>query len=108
MLLLVLGMAVKPVLGQVAELHAIDHAPLSAGDGHGHDHDAPQDDEPGTDHTHGAHGLMHLGGTGGPPSEALLPYAFQAVSVQGAVLPPTGSSAMPPAQFGTPFRPPIV
>lgn len=115
LVLLVLGIVVKPVLAQVGELHAMEHASLADADGHGHDHggdhdsdqDDDQGDEPGSGHAQGAHGLMHQGCAGSASTEAPMSLALPALATHGTALPPTGYAALPPAHFGTPFRPPI-
>lgn len=110
LVLLVLGIVVKPVLAQVGELHAAQHASLTDADGqgHGHEHGSDQGDESNSDHTQGAHGLMHQGSAGGTSVEVPLPLTLPALTGEGAALPPTGDAVLPPAHFGTPFRPPIV
>lgn len=106
LVLLVLGLLIKPVLNTIGELHAIEHAQLADADGHGHDHDRDQDDEPGQDHTKGAHGLMHQANVGAAadisPALALLPHVPAT-----RALPLSGAAAVPAQYLSTPFRPPI-
>ncbi len=65
--LLVLGLMIQPLLAQLGELHAAEHAMAVAADEHDHDHDAEGDTEDGSnpdqdDHATGAHCLMHQSG----------------------------------------------
>lgn len=107
LVLLVLGLAVKPVLNQLGELHAVEHALLLDADGHGHDHDGPDDDETGADHTQGAHGLMHQASMGGASTDMTSAIALPAMLGGGEVLPPPDVSRVPAQHLTSPFRPPI-
>lgn len=116
MVLLVLGVLVRPVLVQISEAHAAEHAALATADhshggDHGHDHDdgdpeLPSQDLPPLDHTQGTHGLMHFGDSG---SATNIP-ALLALTLQS---PPQGDLPMPdigPRRSqapSNPFRPPI-
>jgi hypothetical protein len=106
LVLLVLGVVIKPVLNQIGEFHAVEHALLADADGHGHDHDDDHDDEPGQDHTDGAHGLMHQASVGAAadilPTLALLP-----ALPPDLVAPTRHAAAVPRPHPNTPFRPPI-
>jgi hypothetical protein len=108
--LLVLGLVIKPVLNQIGELHSIEHATLADADGHGHghghDHDGDQDEEPGQDHTTGAHGLMHQTNLGAS-SDALPTLAIQPLPSFSLALPIPDCAAAPRQFAATPFRPPI-
>jgi hypothetical protein len=106
LVLLVLGLVIKPVLNQIGELHSIEHAALADADGHGHDHDDDQDDEPGQDHTKGAHGLMHQANLGAS-TDALPTLAIQPLQSFSLALPIPDCSAAPRQFAATPFRPPI-
>jgi hypothetical protein len=110
LVLLVLGLVVKPVLNQIGELHSIEHTVLADADGHGHghghDHDGDQDDEPGQDHTAGAHGLMHQANLGAS-SDALPPLAIQQLESFSLALPIPDCTSAPRQFAATPFRPPI-
>ena len=111
LVLLVLGLVIKPVLNQIGELHSIEHAALADADGHGHEHghdheDGGQDDEPGQDHTKGAHGLMHQANLGAS-SDALPVLAIQPLPSFSLALPIPDCSAAPRQFAATPFRPPI-
>jgi hypothetical protein len=112
LVLLALGMVVKPTLGALSELHDMEHAAAIAhsDDGHGHAH--PEDpghehggDESDPDHATGAHGLMHQGAS---PSIAL-PDAMMSVSRQASSerLPDSGPFRLPGDAPNLPFRPPI-
>ncbi len=111
LVLLVLGLVIKPALNQIGELHSIEHAALADADGHGHEHghdhdDGDQDDEPGQDHTKGAHGLMHQANLGAS-SDALPSIAIQPLESCSLALPIPDCTAAPRQFAATPFRPPI-
>ena len=91
----------------IGELHAAEHAVLADADGHGHAHEDDHDDEPGTDHTQGAHGLMHQAGSGGAFSETVAMIALPAVHARTPMLSTADVSRVPAHRFVTPFRPPI-
>lgn len=123
LVLLVVGVIVRPVLNQISELHAVEHAALAAaaGDGHGngehgHDDDHAHDDgsHPALDdsqgqeagHTDGAHGLMHQADTGPSASLAgLIPQFGHSMPAPRLLAPASGP--LPPQIPSTPFRPPI-
>lgn len=107
LVLLVLGMLVKPVLNHVGELHAVEHAALAVCD-HGHDgsdHDCT-DSGPDTDHAQGAHSLMHSADAGASTgiciSSTSLPTA-----APDSVLPMPDTAAVHPQHPISLFRPPI-
>jgi hypothetical protein len=120
--LLALGLIIKPSMTQLNELHRAQHT-LSAGELHrqsGHDHVADHadgrgrshvgshhhDDQSGSKHTDGPHGLLHQAGDG----------AFAGIAIGISLTPildpslalPT-AAALPPIQrhLGPPLRPPI-
>lgn len=107
LVLLVLGVIIRPALTHIGELHAVEHAVLADADGHGHDHEDDHDDEPGTDHTQGTHGLMHQASTGGASGEMAAMIVLPAVHGSGGILTPADVSRVPAHRFVTPFRPPI-
>lgn len=107
LVLLVLGVIVRPVLAHIGALHAAEHAVLADADGHGHTHDDDHDDEPGTDHTQGAHGLMHQAGSGGASCEMMAMIVLPAVYECDEILSSVDISRVPAHRFVTPFRPPI-
>jgi hypothetical protein len=95
------------VLNQIGELHSIEHAALADADGHGHDHDdGDQDNEPGQDHTKGAHGLMHQANLGAS-SDVLPSLAIQPLPSFSMAFPMPDCTAAPRQFAATPFRPPI-
>jgi hypothetical protein len=106
LVLLVLGLVVKPVLNQLGELHSVEHAALADADEHGHDHAGDQDDEPGQDHAKGAHGLMHQANLGAS-SDVLPTLAIQPLPSFSLALPMPDCTAAPRLFAATPFRPPI-
>lgn len=108
LLLLVLSIVARPMLEQLGDTHAVEHAVLAAADadhGHGHEHD---DHDTGGDpeHTRGLHGLMHQAECGVFAVPALLwGLALDMPPTTSPSLPDTGEPrAGIPA---TPFRPPI-
>jgi len=104
--LLVLGLVAKPLLVQIGELHAVEHARSVDADGHGHEHETDVDDEPDQDHTKGAHGLMHQANVGANADS--LPTLVGLIVPPPSQAVPLGDAASPPAQhLSTPFRPPI-
>lgn len=105
--LLVLGVVIRPTLTHIGELHAAEHAALADADGHGHDHADDHDDEPGTDHAQGAHGLMHQAGSGGASSAMMAMIVLPAVHGRGHILSSADVSRGPAQHHVTPFRPPI-
>lgn len=68
LVLLALGVVVKPTLAALGELHDAEHAVQAIAHGHYHDHDhghdgdpSPHPPQPGDlDHAQGAHGLLHV------------------------------------------------
>lgn len=129
LVLLVVGVIVRPMLNQISELHSVEHAVLADvaahghdHDGHGHDHPAEHPgDQPGDDlgdrspdqlpctdldHAKGAHGLMHQADTGPSASLAGLPAQFGHPMRAGKLLMPA-AGPLPPQIPSSPFRPPI-
>lgn len=106
LVLLVLGVMIRPVLNQVGDLHAAGHATFVAGD-HGHDH-SDDDHDPDTypDHTKGAHGLMHQADTG-TSAGIWVSWALPPALLLTSVLPMPDSASVHPQQPSSPFRPPI-
>lgn len=106
LLLLVLSLLARPMLEQMGDAHAVEHAVLAAADA-GHDHDHPDHDpaqDP--DHTKGLHGLMHPAECG--TTAALSPTWGMALANPPAASPPWPDTATPRrATPATPFRPPI-
>lgn len=121
LVLLVVGVIVRPMLNQISELHSFEHAALADVNAHGHDHDGhghdhaadhsdPAPDQPpctDPDHAKGAHGLMHQADTGPSASLAGLPVQFGHPMRAGKLLMPA-AGPLPPQIPSSPFRPPIV
>jgi hypothetical protein len=111
--LLFVGMALRPLLNQVVELHADEHASITT-DGHGHehdhghDHDPSIDHEPATDpaHTQGEHGLLHQADSvtsAGIWANWVLPPRIP----HRSLLPMPDPASIRSRHAATPFRPPI-
>lgn len=110
LLLLMLGVMVRPMLNQMGALHAAEHVTMGDVDDRGHDYagdrEQAPDPDPDPDHTKGAHGLMHQADT---VSSANIWTSW----VSLAAIPPT--STLPLAdlastrsqRLASPFRPPI-
>jgi ABC-type nickel/cobalt efflux system permease component RcnA len=107
LLLLVLGLVVRPVLNHVGELHGIEHAATAAAE-HGHDH--PGDDAHGadhdSDHAKGTHGLLHQADAGAA-NGILIAFWVSALYLPKTQVPALESLAEPRRLPSTPFRPPI-
>jgi hypothetical protein len=124
--LLVFGLILTPILGQLGAIHDVEHAVL-AGSGeddvdhhrarahaHGHHHDHGPDrsstdaggDEDGSNHADGSHGLLHLstGVTVALPDASLEWFPSQAVD---DALPIPAAPRLPGDRSSLPFRPPI-
>ncbi len=105
--LLVLGLMITPVLTQLGELHAAEHAELAA-DLRDHEHGADHEDDPDRDDNNaGAHSLLHF--TCGASS---LTNVVAAISIQMAygrmpMLRQPDASGVPHQSLSPPFRPPI-
>jgi hypothetical protein len=107
LLLLVLGLVVRPVLNHVGELHGIEHAATAAAE-HGHAH--PGDDshvsDHDSDHTKGTHGLLHQADAGAAAG-ILIDFGVSALHMPKAKAPSLEFLAEPRRLPSTPFRPPI-
>jgi hypothetical protein len=106
LMLLVLGLLVRPVVDLVGGLHAAEHAVQAAAvadHGHAHPGEEPAGDP---DHTRGSHGLMHQAECGA----TVAPWPAWTLALG---LPPSATAALPDViapRLGvpaTPFRPPI-
>jgi len=106
LLLLVLGVFVRPMLNVVGEIHDIEHAAAVAAE-HGHAHaDDGHDADHDPDHVKGSHGLLHQAD---PASSAgILSLAwFQSEPVTSTrVLVPVPAAPLT-QRLSSPFRPPI-
>lgn len=106
LVLLMLGVMVRPMINQFSALHDVEHVTLTGANGHGHDHPDDPNPTPDPDHTTGAHGLMHQADTG---SSANIWTAWVAPSVIPAAsnLPLSDFASTRLQQLTSPFRPPI-
>ncbi len=116
--LLVLGLMIQPLLAQLGELHAAEHAMLVATDAHGHDHDADSDhdayidSEDGRnpdqdDHATGAHGLMHQSGGFTTLTGLVSSMSVPKLYARMPDLPIPDAIGVRNAVPSSPFRPPI-
>lgn len=113
LVMLALGVMIKPVLAGVSDLHQVmDHAPLPSED-HGHDHDPDQEGhdhgEPDQHpkHAQGAHGLMHQTDAGS--STGSLGSLTLSTSLPPQVVLPSHREAFKrDCRQSSLFRPPIV
>ena len=115
MAMLLLGLVVQPVMAQLSDLHAVEHAAAAIAE-HGHDHgpghvdlaDAGDQESPDQDdHAAGTHGLMHQSG-----GFTTLTSVMPGLSVPTAFgrmqdLPLPASARIPRQSLTNPFRPPI-
>ena len=113
LVLLALGMVIKPTLGALGELHGAEHATMADAGAHGHAHPADSDgsdhrhgDERDPDHTLGAHGLLHLSSGVSVTLPDLL-VRLLAPSSPGPQLPESDAPRLPGDSPSFPFRPPI-
>lgn len=106
LLLLMLGVLVRPMLNFVGEIHGTTHAAMAAAEhGHGHPGDAHDADHD-QDHVSGSHLLLHQADSG---SSSGLPTSFRLPPIEVAAsqhLPWTPVSSLP-QRLSSPFRPPI-
>lgn len=106
LVLLMLGVMVRPMINQLGALHDVEHATLAGTHDHGHDHPDDRDPTPDPDHSAGAHGLMHQADTS---SSANIWTAWIALPVVPASskLPLADLASTRPQRLASPFRPPI-
>ena len=106
LVLLMLGVMVRPMINQLSALHDVEHATLAGANDHGHDHPDDRNATPDPDHSAGAHGLMHQADTS---SSANIWTAWIALPVVPASskLPLADLASTRPQQLTSPFRPPI-
>lgn len=106
LVLLMLGVVVRPMLNQLSALHGVEHAALAGANDHGHDHSDDGAPTPDPDHATGAHGLMHQADTG---SSANIWTAWVSPPVIPAAskLPLADLDSTRPQKLTSPFRPPI-
>ncbi|MEQ1511493.1 MAG: hypothetical protein ABL934_02310 [Lysobacteraceae bacterium] len=105
--LLVLGLMIAPVLTQLGELHAAEHAEFAA-DPHDHDHGADHEDDPDRDdHNAGAHGLLHFTCGAGSLTNLVATISIQMAYGRMPMLQHPDASGVPHQLLSPPFRPPI-
>lgn len=108
LVLLMLGVMVRPMINQLSALHDVEHATLAGANDHGHDHadDREPIPDPDPDHSTGAHGLMHQADTG---STANIWTAWIAPPIMRVAsnVPLADSDSTRPQRFTSLFRPPI-
>jgi len=106
LVLLMLGVMVRPMLNQLSTLHDVEHATLAGANDHGHDQPDNRAPTPDPDHFTGAHGLMHQVDTG---SSANIWTAWVSSPVVPAAskLPVVDFPSTRPPQLASLFRPPI-
>lgn len=114
LVLLVLGLMVKPVLVQLSGLHAVEHAVAAAADDHGHDPSAEHDDHTddgdtaeGDDHAAGAHGLLHQSGGSTTLTGLVASMSVPMLYARMPDLPIPDAIRVAREVPSTPFRPPI-
>lgn len=108
LVLLVLGLVIKPALAFVGELHAIDHALATQADEHEHEQADGHDDTPDPDHSKGAHALMHQATSAGAFTDDLAVLTLPTVAYEPVVVPGPAASPVALKHITGPFRPPIV
>lgn len=109
LVLLMLGVVGRPLLNEIAKLHAIEHAALTA-ESHGHAHDDPTlpdpDSDPDPDHSQGGHALMHQADFSA--SSNLPPSIATRIAMPPSIaVPVLQLGEFPQRPAGSPFRPPI-
>lgn len=116
LVLLALGMVVKPTLAALGELHDAEHAAHAVAHSHDHGHHHGPDGDPETDphlpapsdpdHVLGAHGLLHMQCT---VSVALsdIPSRLVPIAAPALPLPDLETPRLPGDAPSLPFRPPI-
>ena len=107
LVLLMLGIVGRPLLNEIAKLHAIEHAALAA-ESHAHAHDDPTmpDPDPDPDHSQGGHALMHQADFSA--SSSLPPSIATRIAMPlSSAVPVLQLGEFPQRPAGSPFRPPI-
>jgi hypothetical protein len=113
LVLLALGLMARPMLGQLGELHGVEHAAIAETVAHGHGHVATPDaahhhhDERGeTETSDGSHDLLHMftGVTVALPETVVQLFPLPAA---GTLLPLPATPRLPGDPSSLPFRPPI-
>lgn len=104
--LLVMGVALKPMLASVCEMHVLGHT--LAVQAHGHDH-AESKPEHAIDHDHarGAHGLLHEDDSGSAYADIMFVVVLPTVSFEPLLVSLPAASPVPLKHISGPFRPPI-
>lgn len=105
LVLLALGLLVKPVVTAISEIHTANHPELATR-GHPHEHGSEHQDDRGADHAQGAHGLMHQA-TGGAFDQASARFELPAAAGADVLLPTADHRPGSQLRLTSPFRPPI-
>lgn len=106
LLLLVLGVFVRPMLNFVGEIHGTTHAAVAAAEhGHGHPDDA-RDADHDQDHASGSHLLLHQADSA---SSSGILMSFRLPPIEVAASQSLQWTPVPslPQRLSSPFRPPI-
>lgn len=106
LVLLMLGVMIRPMINQFSALHDVEHATLTGANDHGHDHPDELDPTPDPDHATGAHGLMHQADTGSSANIWTTWIAPPVMPVASNVTLSDLASTMA-QRLTSPFRPPI-
>ena len=106
LVLLMLGVVVRPMLGQFSALHDVEHATLAGASGHGHDQPGEQKKTPDPDETTVGHELMHQADTGSSASIWTSWVSLSAIP-PASTLPLADLASARPQLLTSPFRPPI-
>lgn len=106
LVLLMLGVMIRPMISQFSALHDVEHATLAGTNGHGHDHPDDRDPTPDPDNATGAHGLMHQADTG-PSANIWTAWLVPQLIPAASDLSLADLASTRPHRVTSPFRPPI-
>ena len=109
--LLMVGVALKPMLGSLCETHALAHSPSVHGHQHDfagdHDHESLASHQMDKDHAGGSHGLLHEGDQGSTYADIVVAIVIPAAPYGPTLMGmPTAEEVSQQHPTG-PFRPPI-
>lgn len=109
--LLMVGVALKPMLGSLCETHALAHVPSIHGHQHDvagdHDHESPASHQMDRDHAGGSHGLLHEGDQGGAYADIAVAIVIPAAPYGRTLVGTPPAAAVSQQHLTGPFRPPI-